>query len=441
MTSKQATESKIIPSLDEIKEAVNRPALPPIPVTVKPLDSSEQKILNIVNRLYHHPDSGINLLKKLVEINSFSGNREGIIQCGEIIRLLMEDMGFKTSVYEGAKQNTNKNSPNRGPHYYFERPGPGKKLLIMGHLDTVFHPNSGFSDFTVQGDRAFGPGVADMKGGLVVILITLRSLFESGLLDQLHLSVLFNGDEETGSQNSRHLIESIASKCDLGMEFEPGRTEPWGALIVARKGLGQIKITVHGRQAHAGNRPFDGLSAVHELSLKIVKIMELNAIEKGNTINVGIMTTAPGATRNTIADFAHAEIDLRYWDPEAGPEMEQKIKQIAMTPAIKNPWTEETVKIDYWSSLHRPAMAQSPVLQRWASKIIAYGELLKIPVGLTTVGGGSDANIASSMDLLTLAGFGPIGSKFHTPEEWVDLPSIIDRSQLFALTLNRMNNF
>jgi len=237
-------------------------------------------------------------LQKVVEINSYTKNRAGVNRVGEIFDRWFEALGFETIIY---KRET------IGDHrYYKSRRKEGKKLLLLGHLDTVF-PQGEFEYFTQDEEWVYGPGVCDMKGGNIVLLEALREVKQS-LQEIVNIDILFVSDEETGSDDSKYISAKLAQEYDYCFVYEAaGRSLE---LVTGRKGVGTFFIDIEGKAAHAGNHYEYGCDANLELSYKLQSLVKLTNLKKGTTLNVGKIEGGIGA--NTISPLAKMVFELRY---------------------------------------------------------------------------------------------------------------------------------
>ena len=223
-----------------------------------------------------HREDVLAFLKEIVEINSFTRNPEGANRVGDVLSGFLDGIGFAEKRY-----------PNEhfGDHQVFTRSGSGSRLLFLTHKDTVFPPDAGFTQFRIEGDRAMGPGVIDMKGGIVVLLFALRMLHEMGLGGSNDYAITVVSDEEIGSDDSRALTEELARDRDYVLVFECGGRQ--GELVTSRKGVGTYFVEIEGRAAHAGNEYMDGINANLELAHKLIAIQGLTDVEKGTTVKRG----------------------------------------------------------------------------------------------------------------------------------------------------------
>jgi glutamate carboxypeptidase len=301
----------------------------------------------------------------------------------------------------------------------------------VGHYDTVFEPDSPFQSFRPPEEgvgNAFGPGVADMKGGLAVLLYALRGLAEMGQLDRASWTVVVNGDEEIGSLGSRERIEAAARESDYGLVFEA--SYGW-SMVRSRRGLGQFHLEVEGVAAHAGNAHARGRSAVRELAQKILEIEALTDYDRGLTLNVG--TISGGTKRNIVPANASAWIDVRYDDPETGEWIRQRLEEIAATTFV------EGTRTTLWGTLHRPPKLETDevtvLLDRHTEVVHDLG--LPPPERVHS-GGGTDGSLMGADGRPTLDSMGVVGGNAHTSEEFVVLDSIPERALIAAILLMRL---
>jgi glutamate carboxypeptidase len=292
-------------------------------------------------------------------------------------------------------------------------------------MDTVW-PVGTLARMPVQEEHGllFGPGTADMKGGLVEIVFALRALYELGLRPSVTPVVLVNSDEEIGSLDSSRFIRSLARSADRALVLEAGEG-PDGKLKIARKGLGRFTVTVRGRPAHAGADFEHGVSAILELSLQVERLFALNDPAGGVTVNVG--TIDGGLRPNVIAPAASAIIDVRVPSAAAAHEVEEALR--GLEPVL------EGATIEVEGGFARPPMEPGPENRALLAKAKRLGYELGLSLedaGL--VGGSSDAN-TTSLFTATLDGLGPIGEGSHATDERVDTMQMPERTALLALLL------
>lgn len=243
--------------------------------------------------------SYLNDLRTIININSYTKNKDGVDRVGNFFDKWFEELGFNVKVY---------NRELIGNHRYYTSPynKKAKRLLLLGHLDTVFAPNK-FEDYTEDSDWIYGPGVCDMKGGNIVLLQALRELKNQNTEIE-NIDILFVSDEETGSDDSKHLTSKLASKYDYCFVYEAAGKDM--ELVTSRKGVGTFFIDIQGKAAHAGNHYIDGHDANLEASHKLQKLVKLTNLDKGTTVNVGKIDGGIGA--NTISPYSNLVFELRY---------------------------------------------------------------------------------------------------------------------------------
>ncbi|MGW3348966.1 M20 family metallopeptidase [Nonomuraea rubra] len=299
---------------------------------------------------------------------------------------------------------------------YYRGTAPGT-VLMLGHYDTVW-PTGTLAGwpFAVLEGKATGPGVFDMKTGLVQSIWALRGLRELGLP---HPSVrfLFNGDEEIGSPASREHIEAASEDVLATLVFEASLD---GALKTARKGVGLFNVTVTGVEAHAGLDPYAGASAVHALAEIVTTLAAAGSRERGTTVNVGLISGGTG--RNVTAGRATCGVDVRVTDPaEMG-----RIDDVFAALRASDP----RVKVSATGEWNRPPMVRNPASQR------LFKELQKVAAGFgwlvdeAAVGGASDGNFVSALGRPVLDGLGAVGDGAHARHEHVVIEHIPERTAL-----------
>jgi glutamate carboxypeptidase len=377
-------------------------------------------------------------LKQYVEINTGSGNISGINRFREILAAELKKLGFETREYATepmAVLSCDDSNVRFADHLLATRKGSRpNRVLLNGHMDTVFPPNDEFQTLAVESDGTLrGPGVLDMKGGIVVMLAALRALHAEGRLDDANITVFFNSDEEVGSLSSRPLVEELAKGHDVGLVFEGTQKN---RMIRARKGLGQVRLRVTGRESHAGAAHQEGVSANLALAHKIVAIESLTDYDRKITVNVGVMKG--GEKRNTVPGCAEALVDLRYPTAEEGDYLKTSIEAIAARKETGNPAYPDLPRIELWSALHRPVKPPHAVVDELIAEVMGLSRLIGEPVeGSLFSGGGTDGSIAQAAGLPTLDTLGLDGSGGHSSREKSSLQSLVARAKLAAVMIGR----
>lgn len=362
----------------------------------------------------------IDLLRDLVNCDSGTYNKDEADRASSILAKAIGELGFEVDQHPQEKF---------GNHVVARKQGTGdRNLLFVGHFDTVFPAGTvAERPFTIDGDRATGPGVYDMKGGLVVLLAALSALKEANakVWNEVNLTVIFNSDEEILSPTSSPLIEAEAKKADTSCILEPARAG--GEYTFQRKGAGLYKMTVHGRAAHSGGAPEKGRSAVEELAQKIIRLHELINFDTGTTVNVGVIRG--GLRPNVVAEQAEAEFDLRVYTHAEREKAEKRFQEIMDMQFVPDTITE-------WSGgMMFPPVEYSERNEKLFGVVKDAGEKLGLELPSVVTGGGSDGNVTGQHTLL-MDGMGVEGDGAHSDREFIVLSSVVRRAQVLALFLN-----
>ena len=306
----------------------------------------------------------------------------------------------------------------------------GPRILMIGHTDTVFDPGTvSERPFRIEGDRALGPGVSDMKGGLLTGFFAVEVLQEAGFDGFGRVTYVCNPDEEIGSPWSRDVILAQAQEADVAFVLEGAREN--GDIVSSRKGVSDYRIEIVGRAAHAGVEPERGRSAILEAAHKTVALQALNGRWPGVTVNVGLVH---GGTRtNVVAERCTIEVDVRSPQEDTLAAVEKEIERIADSHTV--PDVVVQVAGGGW---HRP-MEKKEGGARLAALAIDVARELGFELRDAATGGASDANTTSAAGVPTLDGLGPVGGDDHGPKEWIDLTSVVPRISLLGGLLSRLD--
>jgi glutamate carboxypeptidase len=316
----------------------------------------------------------------------------------------------------------------RGDHlritYWPSKARPAGQLLVLGHYDTVY--SSGTlrqMPFRVSAGKAYGPGIFDMKAGIVQALFALQALQESNTNLRKRLVFLWTSDEEIGSESSRKLLEAEARRCDAVFVLEPS-FGPRGLLKTARKGVGQAELIVHGRASHAGLAPQEGINAIHELAQQLARIEKWNDHRRGVTINAGIIE---GGTRtNVIPESARAVLDLRALRVSDMRSLEGRLRDLL-------PF-QSGARLEVTGGFDRP-----PLERKMSASLFVRAQLLAKQMNLAldecTVGGGSDGNFTAALGIPTLDGLGAVGDGAHSSHEHTLVNCMPVRAAILAALL------
>jgi glutamate carboxypeptidase len=309
-----------------------------------------------------------------------------------------------------------------GDHLLARVPGrsDGPGVLVMAHLDTVWPIGTlAKRPFRVEGDRAYGPGIYDMKAGGYLALAALRHLARTGSRPALPVTLLFTSDEEIGSPTSRALIEMEARRARYVLVPEPS-IGPDRAVVTSRKGWGRFRLRVQGRPAHAGGNHQEGRSAVLELARQIVALEGLTDYARGVTVNVGVMRG--GSRPNVVPAEAEAEIDVRI------PSLAEAERVMPLIGG-RHPLGPD-VQVTVEGELNRPPFERTPGVARLYQTAKAIAQELGFDLPETSRGGVSDGNFAAALGIPTLDGLGCAGDGAHAEHEHILVSSIPERLAL-----------
>ncbi len=383
-----------------------------------------QELQRIAVRRY---DEFVEDLQAMVNVDCGSFTREGVNEIADLCQARFEAGGWKVDriahVPAGAE-------PQLGDLVIGRLDGvAGPRVLMIGHTDTVFEPGTAAErPFRIEGDRATGPGVSDMKGGLLTGFFAVEVLREAGFDGFGSITYICNPDEEIGSPFSRSHIEQAAADTDAAFVLEGAREN--GDVVSARKGVSDFRIEILGRAAHAGVEPERGRSAILEAAHKVIALHELNGRWPGVTVNVGVIE---GGTRpNVVAERCVLNVDVRSPQENTLTAAEAEVSRIAEATTVP----DILVDVDD-GGWHRP-MEKSEAGARLAALAIDVAKDLGFELHDAATGGASDANTTSSAGVPTLDGLGPVGGDDHGPREWIDLTSVVPRIALLAGIVSRL---
>lgn len=386
-------------------------------------------IFNLLKAIEGRRGEMLALIERLVLQNSFTENPAGGTVVGEMLaEAFCSVPGLSGQAFESS-------SKRFAPHWVFTTPAAGDNskgcIALVGHLDTVFPPGS-FEGFHIEGNIARGPGVLDMKGGLVVMLEALRVLSQFNLIDKIPIRIVIVSDEEVGSPEGRPLIQEHLKDAACALVFEAGRKND--LVITARKGTAGLKAAAIGKAAHAGNAHKEGANAIWALAKFIDCAQQLTDYGRGITVNVG--KVSGGQSKNTVPDAAEAHLDFRFEHQRDGEATLLALQQAAERAMAAVPGTSVVVG----GSLGRAPLEKTPentaLYQAYAACAkeagLGYGEA-------PLVGGGSDASSTAAIGIPSIDGLGPRGTGFHTKDELIEIDSLVPKAAALALFLTNFN--
>lgn len=369
--------------------------------------------------LRKHERDMFHLLRELVLHQSYSRNKAGVDQVGARIAHELRPLGLSCSQVDQIEL---------GNHLVFRTLAVARhsrQILLTGHMDTVFPPDSGFDWYREEDGRVFGPGVIDMKGGLVAAIFAMKALDHCGLLAGIPLTLICNSDEEIGSPTSTDLIREQAGKSLCGLVFECGGLN--GEVVTGRKGKTGYFLDVTGKAGHAAFATAAKASAILELAHKIIAIEQLNDPARQLVVNVGTVTGGVGA--NTVPEFASAQIDIRFRSRSDGDYCAAQLHNIVAMPYI--PGTTATLTVSSARQPMPPCQANAALFD----VVVEEATNLGLPLMPETRSGVSDANTIGAAGVPVLDGLGPIGAADHSSSEYMISESLTARTLLAACSI------
>lgn len=348
----------------------------------------------------------VTLLKKWANINSWSENHEGLLKMASAIRESFAPLADSTEEFP---------LPFGKALKFTKRASAKHKILLGGHMDTVYPPHSPFQTCREEGNRLMGPGVADMKGGLVVLYLALAAFEKFGDNPDLGWTVLINPDEEIGSPGSRPLWKQEA---EVALLFEPSFAD--GAIVSSRKGSMNFHLKVLGIPAHAGRDFHKGKSAIKAISQFINEAYALSEKYEDLTLNVAKLHS--DSPLNVVAFEASCEINIRSFDLKVLEEVHAKLKSLALK----------------YSGTLTLGLTKQP--KPFSQDLFKSFEYLS-PLTTRESGGLSDGNILAEVGIPCIDTLGVIGGNLHTPDEYMEIESMVERAKLVFLFLNRYGTY
>ena len=362
-------------------------------------------------------------LERLVNIDCGSYTPEGVDEVGRFVAGFLSDIGANVEARPDPAGKFGSTIVGR-----FEGQPGGRRIVLVGHMDTVFDPGTAAErPFRIEDERGLGPGISDMKGGLLTGLYGVRALREltGGGLPFERLTFVANPDEEVGSPTSVAHIQEAAQDADVALMLECARAN--GNIVSSRKGILHARISINGRAAHAGVEPEKGRSAILAAADLVQRLHLLNGRWQGVTVNVGVIS---GGTRpNVVAERCDLEVDVRAVGRDELEEVEGEIQAMIRSLSVEDT-TAEMTELHRWAPMEKLARSG-----RLAATTIALGDRLGITFEDQATGGAGDANTTAGMGVPTIDGLGPIGGNDHGPAEYLEVASIVPRTTLFAALL------
>jgi len=373
-------------------------------------------------------------LRLHVEIPTGGNNREGIEETRERLGIRLQELGAATRVVQPDPKPEWLLGGEAGaympPTAVCERLNGAShgRVMIAGHLDTVHDPHGDFMNLSIapDGRTAVGPGCVDMKGGLVIAVAALEALEECGVA--ANWTFTMNADEETGTYHSERALKEEAKKHDFGIALEPAL--PGGELAIERVGSGQFVIETRGRGAHVGRAFSEGVSAVVELARCITETAGFPDPESGRIVSIGPIRG--GVATNAVPESAFAWGNVRFADKAMADEL------AAMLESLQTP-EDAMPRVIVRHSFNRPAKPLIPQTEKLALRARETAEDLGQSLAFKSTGGVCDGNVMQSVGLPTIDTLGVRGGGLHTKDEWIEIPSLVERCQLLAILIARLS--
>lgn len=366
----------------------------------------------------------INELHLWVEMETPSSDAAAVNRLADRVEAVAQDARFTVERMAG--------SLGFGDILVVRTPRPegcnAKSVLILAHIDTVHAHGTIRERLTLRkdGDRLYGPGIYDMKAGVLMALEAMKLATKKGHI--LPIDLLIVPDEEVGSKSSRPMIEEFSRNAAFALVVEPARDG--GKIVTARKGVGMFDIVVRGRASHAGVRPLDGRSAIRAAARLILELEALNDPARGITVTTG--TIHGGTGRNTVPAECRLQLDLRLPDAATATEVMNKIRSMAPV--------DPDIGFEISGNLNRPPFAQSEEGRRLFDHTARIAAELGIALEGMVTGGGSDGNFTAALGVPTLDGLGADGAGAHTFDEHILLSSVAPRTALLANLMASLDN-
>jgi glutamate carboxypeptidase len=362
----------------------------------------------------------LEMLEQLVNTDSGSYCKEGIDRCGRIVAQLLEELGFETRIIE---------ERDRGNHVLARRRGLGtNQLLLSAHLDTVWPAGTAAKrPFSHKGNYLYGPGIGDMKAGLVQLVYALKAL-HAAELETPPIAVFLTGDEELGSLRGRPHIEKLARASSWALVLES--SVPPTTVVLRRWGVGAFELLIRGQAAHVLDPERAGVNACSELAHKILSLEGLSDWDRG--VKVSVNQVSGGTARQVTAAQATARIDVRVRDPEAVSRIDRMVRKSAVSAELPG------ISFDLTGTMTRPPMQPNRETEALFRRVSGVAGELNMELVAGEKAGGSDGSFTAALGTATLDGMGMLGYDMCSENERIEASSVVPRTLLLAGTIQRL---
>lgn len=366
-------------------------------------------------------------LQAMVNIDSGTYIKEGVDRLGLWLQQRFQRLGFQTYFDEQQKYGNHLVAVHTGNN------PQGPRLLLIGHMDTVFPDGEArrrpFSCTQLNGvEIARGPGVLDMKSGVLIGIYAVQLLIESQLANYQSVTFVCNSDEEVGSHSSRPLIGKLARESDAVLVLEPGRIV--NRVVSARWGIANYRVEAHGISSHAGVEPEKGRNAILELSHQVIALQAINGSIPGASLNVGIIKG--GERTNIVPDYAYCDIDVRISDRAGLEAIEEAMRNVISHPVL------DGTRVVLSGGVSNMPFERTEASLRLVRLTQAAGADLGLEIEDVSSGGASDANTTAGLGVPTIDGLGATGGLAHNPDEYIELDQLPVRIALVSGLLQRL---
>jgi glutamate carboxypeptidase len=383
----------------------------------------------VLDWLAGRQDEMLALLEAMVNTDGGSYDKPGVDAVGEQVKAFFATHGIPVETLPQSRFGDCLRATIAGEDGAGAEGNARRNIVLMGHRDTVFPKGEPERrPFRVENGIAYGPGVADMKAGLVMNMFVMAAFQAVGGAPG-PMVALFTGDEEIGSPEGRPVIEAEARRARVVFNSEPGRAN--GGVVTGRKGGVFMAVEIEGRAAHSGGNFEAGISAIGELAEKVRAIHALTDLARGITLNVGLVSG--GQSVNTVAPRAEMQIDLRYVQPEDREEVMAKIHEIIAKSFVPGTRASLTIRGEFVPLTQTPAAAR--VFEMYKEAAAESG----LAITGDFSGGCADSGFTAAVGAPTLCAVGPVGGKAHSPEEYLEVASMVPRAQALARAILRLD--
>lgn len=370
-----------------------------------------------------HLEESLKQLEKIVNIESYTHDIKGVNKVNNALEDWLNKLGFKTTKIFNKEY---------GNHLLAQISGENKngKILLMGHMDTA-HPTGTLKEFPFNNDNKFlhGPGVSDMKSGIISMILAAKAIQQTNVDAISEIEILLTPDEEVGSPISKNIIPRYAKEAKAVFNLEPGR--PDGSVVNKRKGSAHLKINIEGKAAHSGTFYEDGISANDELALKMIEIKKLEKEADGLTINFGLIEG--GTSNNIVSPHSSATIHLSFWTVDDYNYAFEKINEIVEHSYIDGTQAKLVGSIGILPMIENEGVKK--LMTIYSDTAASLGQ----DIQFKPTKGASDAGFVSNEGIPIICGVGPVGGKWHTTGEYMELNSFYERTNVLAHTI--LNTF